>query len=196
MFFDPNMDEEDKMEKYVKVVNSTSDSFLRGLGVAGATVSMLKNIGMEIYRQSQKDRPEYEMAALEMFTLSPPIDSKLTKALQAGRVFKYEMDVIKEKGWSLDNPAWEAGAKVFAVGTNVGVDRFFVFKEQYENLMDDNLALWRRIAAVGGWQNYELDIERDEKRIPLKKPYNPFKIRLKDATKPKINLDLNIKLNY
>ena len=39
-------------------------------------------------------------------------------------------------------------------------------------------------------------IEKDEKRLPLKKPYNPFKIRLKDATKPKINLDLNIKLNY
>ena len=196
MFFDPNMDEEDKMEKYVKVVNSTSDSFLRGLGVAGATAAMLKNVGIKIYQEHQKPRAEYDKAALEVLSISPPLDSKITKLTQAGRIFKYEMDAIQEEGWSLNNPAWQAGAKVFAAGTNVGVDRFFVFKEQYENLMDDNLAMWKRIAAAGGWQNYELDIEKDEKRLPLKKPYNPFKIRLKDATKPKINLDLNIKLNY
>ena len=196
MFFDPNMDEEDKMEKYVKVVNSTSDSFLRGLGVAGATAAMLKNVGIKIYQEHQKPRAEYDKAALEVLSISPPLDSKITKLTQAGRIFKYEMDAIQEEGWSLNNPAWQAGAKVFAAGTNVGVDRFFVFKEQYENLMDDNLAMWKRIAAAGGWQNYELDIEKDGKKLPLKKPYNPFKIRLKDATKPKINLDLNIKLNY
>ena len=53
-----------------------------------------------------------------MLDIAPPLDSKVTKLLSAGRTFEYDMDEVKAAGWSLDNPAYLAAAQVISSTTN------------------------------------------------------------------------------
>jgi len=66
-------------DKTINVANSMLDSILRGIGVAGAIVSTIKNVGLRIYKESEKDRPEYSNVADELLKISPPISSKYSK---------------------------------------------------------------------------------------------------------------------
>ena len=113
----------------MNTANGMLDSILRGLGYAGAAVSVAKNTLLKFYEESEKDRPKYENVAFEILNISPPIDSKITKIRSAMRTLQYEMDEIKEKGFSLDNPAYSASAKVFSALTNVPLDRLFTKAE-------------------------------------------------------------------
>ena len=77
MLFD---DEDDiPQDKVVRVANGMMDSLLRGLGIGGAVVSTIKNIILKVQKESQKKRPDYDSAALEILKLSPPISSKISK---------------------------------------------------------------------------------------------------------------------
>ena len=63
--------------------------------------------------------------------MSPPVDSKVSKLRSAGRAFEYDMKEIKAAGWSLDNPAYLAGAQIISATTNIPLDRLF---KKYDNL--------------------------------------------------------------
>jgi hypothetical protein len=71
-------DEDEKTEKMVRLGNGMADGVLRGMGVSGAAVAVVKNAGLRVYNESQKDRPKYEKVAFELTKLSPPIASKLS----------------------------------------------------------------------------------------------------------------------
>ena len=85
------------------VANSTVDTFLRGSGVAGAFVAMLKNMALEVKRQKDSKRSDYTKVADKLFSVSPPIDSKFRKLKSAGRAFTYkqELEKMKNKGLAL-----------------------------------------------------------------------------------------------
>ena len=70
-------DEEAIDNKQTMVANSMLDTLLRGMGIGGAIVSTVKNIGLEIDKQSKKPRPDYTQAAIRSVDLSPPLSSKL-----------------------------------------------------------------------------------------------------------------------
>ena len=78
-------DEEDEKEKsrYFNLGNGVLDSFLRGTGIYGAAASTVKNVILETIRQSKLNRPDYTKAAIQATQLSPPLNSKLRKLIQA-----------------------------------------------------------------------------------------------------------------
>jgi hypothetical protein len=73
------MSDEEEEKKVFDIVNGTLDSLLRGIGLAGVTTSVLKNIVIDVYKRSQKDRPEYQDVWLQLLAFSPSIKSKLGK---------------------------------------------------------------------------------------------------------------------
>ena len=95
-----------KKEKMYSVANGMLDSILRGTGIAGGVLSVVKNIAMEIYDRSGRKRPEYAMVALRLLDISPPIDVKVSKLRQAANNYEYNKDLIESKGFAIDNPAW------------------------------------------------------------------------------------------
>ena len=156
-------DEEEMEEKYVRLANGMADGVLRGMGVSGAATAVVKNSALRVYNESQKDRPKYEKVAFELTKLSPPISSKLSRINQAAREVQWNADEMKQKGFSLDNPAWLAAGNVISATTNIPVDRAIKKVNNVKDAFDQDLAMYERMALLSGWQSWELGIDKKKK---------------------------------
>ena len=162
MLFD---DEDDiPQEKATRVANGMLDSLLRGLGIGGAVVSTLKNIVLKVKQESQKTRPDYDSAALEILKLSPPISSKISKLRSAGRTFEWNAKEINEKGFSLDNPAYLAGAQILSATTNIPLDRLIKKGNNIADAVSDESEYWQKVALLSGWAMWELEPPAKKKK--------------------------------
>ena len=173
-FSDDEEEEQSFLDKYkgAKTINSMTDNVLRGLGVGGAVVSTLKNIVIDIYDRSNRTRPEYADVALKLLDISPPIDIKVSKFRQGMTTWDYGRKNPEARDpFNINNPAYEAGAKVIASTTNVPVDRLYQKVENIQGALDDDNANWKRIAMILGWPEWQLDSEKEkvEKRKEEKK---------------------------
>ena len=174
-FDDEEPEDEEKKEKYVNILNSMADSLLRGTGVAGGVMSVTKNAIIRIVRESQKDNPNYEKVGADLQRIAPPISSKLSKINQAARSFKWDKDEMINGGWGLDNPAYLAVGNVVSATTNIPMDRGV---KKINNLMkasDSELETWERLALLGGWQDWEIGIDKEPKPKSKKKKSNARK---------------------
>jgi len=172
--FGDDDEEEDskKQKKYMDTANGMLDSLLRGLGIAGQAVSVGKNFLMDIYERSGRDRPEYVDAVWKLTQFSPPISSKISKLKQAAWHFdsKKRRQVIFDKGFALDNPAYEAFAKVVSATTNIPIDRLFYKMKNIEGALNEDNDLWQRIAMLAGWPEWQLkDKEKEPEATPEQK---------------------------
>ena len=158
-------EEEDEMnKKYIRMANSMSDSVLRGLGFAGAAVSVAKNVAIKIAQESDKKSPKFEEAAWKLLEISPPISSKISKFRSAGRQISWNRKEIREKGLSLENPAAMAGAQIIAGTTNLPVDRVLRKIDNVQNALSEDAETWQRVALLSGWQDWEIGMKEEKKR--------------------------------
>ena len=123
------------------------------------TVSVLKNTILDLYERSGRDRPEYADSWQTLLQFSPAIKSKFSKLKQAGWYFdsKKRRQEIVDKGFSLDNPAYEATAKVISATTNIPLDRLFNKYHNLQNVVADDTETWERIASFFGWPAWQLE---------------------------------------
>ena len=106
-------------KKIARVANGMIDSQLKGLGIAGMAMVAVKNTLRRVYEESKQQRPEYEAAAIEALSFSPAVSSKYRKIVGGLKSFSWNMKEIKQKGFSLDNPAYLAGAQIITAVTNI-----------------------------------------------------------------------------
>ena len=92
-------DEEKDEKRSIRTLNGMLDSTLRGLGIAGATVSVIKNFLLDVYERSGRSRPEYVDAVYKLLQISPPVSSKISKIRQAAYMF----DSKKRRKEIMDN---------------------------------------------------------------------------------------------
>ena len=156
-------DEEEDEKKVVGIANGMLDSILRGTGIGGAVFTVIKNAGIKLAKESAKDNPKYENAASELLKLSPPISSKISKLKAAGRSFSWDEKEIKEKGFSLDNPAYLAGANVISATTNVPLDRVVKKINNVTASTQENISVAQRVALLAGWSEWQLGIKKSKK---------------------------------
>jgi hypothetical protein len=162
-FGDEEPEDKEKEKKYVDIANSMMDSLLRGTGIAGGILSVGKNAILRIVRESEKARPNYEKVGADLLKIAPPVSSKLSKINQAARSYKWDKEKMKQKGWSLDNPAYLAGANVISALTNVPLDRGIKKANNVVNATDSDLETWERLALLGGWQDWEIGVNEETK---------------------------------
>jgi hypothetical protein len=166
-FDDEEPKDEEKKTKYFNIANSMLDSILRGTGIAGGVLSVTKNAIIRIIRESKKKNPNYEKVGADLMRLAPPVSSKFSKINQAARSYKWDKQEMKEKGWSLDNPAYLASANVISATTNVPIDRIVKKVNNVTKATDSELETWERLALLGGWQDWEIGIDEEK---PSNKP--------------------------
>ncbi len=156
-FGDDGLDDKDQ-KKLVKTVNGMIDSSLRGLGLGGVTIQVLKNLGIDIYDRSKRDRPEYTDSYKKLLEFSPAIKSKLGKFQSAAYPFdsKKRRDEVFEKGFSLDNPAYESMAKVVTATTNLPLDRLFRKVNNLKAAASEDAEAWQSVAMVLGWPEWQI----------------------------------------
>jgi len=167
-FGDDDEDEKKKEEKYISVANGMADGLLRGIGVGGAVIATLKNALVKIIKESEKKRPDYaETAVIQLLGISPPIQSKAQKIRSALKSYEWNKDEMKEKGFSLDNPAYLAGANVISASTNVPLDRVIKKVNNVRAATRDDISKLERMMLLAGWSDWQLGIQ--PKRKPKKK---------------------------
>ena len=172
LIFDDDDDDSVPKKKQIRIANGMADSLLRGTGIAGAALATVKNIILKLYEESDKKNPKYEDAALELLTFSPPIDSKITKFRSALRTLNWDADEIKEKGFSLDNPAYMAGGQIISAFTNIPLDRVV---RKYNNIsaaMKKDTETWESMAMIAGWSEWEIlgpKVKEKKKKNKVKK---------------------------
>ena len=153
-------EEEDEKKKYLSIANGMADSLLRGVGIAGAFVSVGKNSIIRIINESQKTNPKFEKIGYELTKISPPISSKLSKINQAARSYQWEKEEMMEKGFALDNPAWLAAGNVISAAVNIPLDRLIKKTNNVVNSTANDLETWERLALLGGWQDWEIGVDK------------------------------------
>jgi hypothetical protein len=93
---------------------------------------------------------------------------------------KFNKDEIKEKGFSLDNPALDAAGKMVSVTTNAPLDRVVTKLNNIDMAVNGDLDAWQRMWLMLGWNKYNLDINdpninRNKKKDKKKKvPYATY----------------------
>jgi len=160
---DMSEDEEEELgKKQFKIINGMVDSVARGTGVRGAIFTVVKNAGIKLYNETQKNNPKYEDVALELLKISPPISSKVGKMRTAGRTFSWNMEEINEKGFALDNPAYLAAGNVVSAVANVPLDRLIKKVNNLVSASNSELEAYKRAALVLGWNDWELNINAED----------------------------------
>ena len=114
-------DEEEIDDKTISIANGMADSILRGIGISGAIISVVKNAALRWVKEEEKANPKYENAILELTKISPPVSSKINKLRAASRSYSWDKKEMKEGGLSIDNPANLAIGNVVSAVTNLSL---------------------------------------------------------------------------
>ena len=162
-FGDEEPEDEEKQKKYISIANGMLDSILRGAGIGGAIVSVGKNAIIKLTKELEKDRPKLQNIASEIIKISPPVSAKYSRLVQAGKSYDWNKEEMKEKGLSLDNPAYLAGANVVSALTNIPLDRVIKKANNVVSATSQDLETWERLALLGGWQDWEIGVEKESK---------------------------------
>lgn len=164
LFGDEEEEDEKKEKKVINIANSMADSILRGMGISGAIVSVLKNTVKKLIERSEKRQPDYaENALMELLKISPPVSSKASKVKNALRSYEWDKDEMYKKGLALDNPAYLAAGNIVSAATNLPLDRAVKKVTNVKNAFDEDLQLWQRLALLGGWSDWEIGAKEEDK---------------------------------
>ena len=180
MLFSDEEDDDEK-EKIGRIGNGIADTLLRGSGVYGAGVAMIKNIVMEAIKQYNSGRPDYTKAAAKITSISPPVDSKIRKLQSVGRTFTYKQEIekMRTKGFDIDNPAYMAVGQTVSALANIPLDRAVRKMNNLKTAVDQDTELWQSIGLALGYSEWDLGMiqaqqekDREQKKADkVKKAY-------------------------
>ena len=157
-------------EKTYRILNSMTDTILKGSGLYGAVVSTLKNIILEYNKQDAKGyKADHAQTLLQAASLSPPIGSKLRKLYSATKTAEFEKDVMSERGWSITadgkfnlSPKYALTGQLAAAFANIPLDRIVDETTSIAESFDDRNTKWQRLATGLGWKSWEMGAKNEE----------------------------------
>jgi hypothetical protein len=146
------------------------DTVLRGSGVYGAVVSVIKNTMLEYRKQEAKGFLGEDAAwILQILNLSPPIGSKVRKIYSAARTRRFEKDTIAERGWALTadgklnlGPNYSVLGSLVSGIANVPLDRIVDELRSVTEALDERNKAWQRIALAFGWKTWDVGALNEE----------------------------------
>ena len=89
---------------------------------------------------------------------TPVLDNKVRKMRTGLRTFSWNMEEVKSRGWSLDNPAYLAVSQLIAAGTNVPLDRVMRKAMNLRAAMDEETRTWQKVALILGWSTWDVGL--------------------------------------
>jgi hypothetical protein len=163
-----------------RYVNTIMDSYLRGWGTGGATISALKNGIVSFVKESEKDyKADYGNTIIELLNVSPPVGSKARKLYSSFKTYKYNKEVIGEMGMDIDNPAVLAVANVVSAVTNVPTDRAVMKVNNIRDAAYGDFETWQRLAMLMGWNKWVLGVEGGPGLEKVEKTKSDIKLKKK-----------------
>jgi len=157
VMFDDEPDEKEK-NRIGNTINGMLDSLLFGLGFGGALISTVKNVARELKFQYDRKTPKYEEAVFNLFDISPVLDQKIRNIRTGLRTFSWNMKEIKNRGWSLENPAYLAVSQLISAFTNVPLDRLLRKYNNVSQAFDEETRTYEKIALLLGWNGWNFGL--------------------------------------
>ncbi len=155
---DEKLTEKNKEQKLQRTLNGAIDSQLKGLGIQGAVVSGIKNALITIAEQADKKSPKFEEALDDLLSTAPALGSKIRKLKSAARTVSWNRKEIKEEGFSMDNPAYLAGAQVISAAFNIPLDRAVMKMNNMRNILNPATENWQKVALALGWSGWDVGL--------------------------------------
>jgi hypothetical protein len=185
-------DEEEVTEATERVLNGMVDGWLKTWGYQGQAVISLKNTIFEYLEQDAKEtdeefftRADHTYTLIEALNFSPPIGIKARKVYSGIQTLRYNRDVIKEMGFSIDNPAANAYGNFIEAAFNIPLGRVTRKIDNLQQAANDNNAAWQRVALGLGWNMWDVGI-KDEKIEQIK-----LEIKKRDKDQKELQKKLN-----
>ena len=157
-------------QRTLRIINSMTDSILKGSGVRGAALATIKNTITEYFKQEEKGfTADHTYTILQALSLSPPIGSKARKLYSAIQTKKFERDTLAARGFDVTadgklnlSPAYSIiGSLASAIG-NVPLDRVVDELNSIVEAMDSRNTTWQRIALALGWKTWDVGAKNEE----------------------------------
>ena len=176
-FDDEEETEEDKKkkenQKTGRIVHSMVDTILRGSGLAGAVATTTKNTIRKFLEQEEKGfTADHTYTIIEAANISPPIGSKLRKLYGAIQTWKFDKDVVKERGFdvTLDgklniSPTYNIIGNLSSALINLPLDRALMEIEGITEALDERNTLYQRIALALGWRTWGVGAKNEEEDL-------------------------------
>ena len=163
-------DEDVSEDKIIKTkeyaLNTTSDSFLRGMGIQGAIVSGFKNATIKYMEQSKKKQftADYSEVGEALLNISPPIGSKFGRLDAAGERLKWAKIKKQQPGLEFGNPYLEAGLLTIESITNAPVYSPYQNALNIQHALSNDYENWQRAHMLLGFTPYNVGIEKEKKK--------------------------------
>jgi hypothetical protein len=151
--------------------------------MSGTALATGLDVIQEFLKQEKKGwNADHTSTILRFFNFSPTIGSKGRKLYNAIQTYRFNKDIIAERGFTLDNPGWEIPANIVSSIFNVPLDRLVSKMQNIDAALDSNNQMWQRIALVLGWKTYDFGI-KDQDIIELKQEVKERKTIEKEKRK-------------
>mgnify|MGYP003109905135 CR=1 FL=1 len=160
--------------KEYRAINSALDSFLRSIGLFGASIAAIKNVAIEYFKQDQKGFLSDDGAIIvALAKISPTIGSKVDQLYQIRKRLKYEEDLMKEQNkgsidkfpyFQIDNPIYEVVGRSAEV-VNIPLNRLRTKVLNIQAALDSNNKNIQRVATGMGWSTWSVGIENKEQDL-------------------------------
>jgi hypothetical protein len=176
-FDDEEETEENKKEKANqktgRIIHSMVDTILRGSGLAGAVATTTKNTIRKFLEQEEKGfMADHTYTIIEAANISPPIGSKLRKLYGAIQTWKFDKDVVKERGFDVTlngklniSPTYNIIGNLSSALINLPLDRALMEVEGIVEALDERNTLYQRIALALGWRTWGVGAKNEEEDL-------------------------------
>ena len=181
----PGFDDEDESEmtdkereklerkndkRNLRIINSMTDSILKGSGAKGAVLATIKNTITEYFAQKEKGfMADRGAIILQALSLSPPIGSKLRKINSALAGEAFNKDILEARGFSIMedgrinlSPAYSIIGSAIEGVTNIPFARTVDLINGYSEALDSRNTTWQRIALALGWKTWDVGAKNEE----------------------------------
>jgi len=157
-------------QRTLRIINSMTDSVLKGSGVKGAVIATLKNTITEYFKQEEKGfTADHTYTILQALSLSPPIGSKARKLYSAIQTKKFERDTLAARGFDITadgkinlGPAYSIIGNLASATANVPLDRIVDELNSIVEALDSRNTTWQRIALALGWKTWDVGAKNEE----------------------------------
>jgi len=157
-------------QRTLRIINSMTDSVLKGSGVRGAVIATLKNTITEYFKQEEKGfTADHTYTILQALSLSPPIGSKARKLYSAIQTKKFERDTLAARGFDITaegkinlSPAYSIIGSIASATANVPLDRVVDELNSIVEALDSRNTTWQRIALALGWKTWDVGAKNEE----------------------------------
>jgi len=174
--FDEDEEEDDEKRdkalenKAAEVLNSMSDSVVRGTGIYGAIFTTLKNSFLTWEREKEKGfKGDQAKTILELANLSPPIGSKFRKTYTAIQTYQFDKSVIEKHPWDVTidgkfnlSPTYSIIGNLGSAYLNIPLDRAIAEAQGIAEALDNRNSKLQRIALAAGWRTWNVGAKNEE----------------------------------